>query len=133
MLDSVQSFEFAFTLHLMKSVLGVTHELSEALQRKNQDIFNAMSLVKISKERLQKLRESGWDSLLLEVSSFCHQHDIDVPSMDDVFVAKGRSNRKAQKVTNMHYYRVELFLTVVDTQHQELNSHFNEINTELLV
>ena len=34
LLDSVQSFEFAFTLHLMKSVLGITHELSEALQRK---------------------------------------------------------------------------------------------------
>lgn len=42
------SFDFVFDLHLMKSVLGITNELCKALQRKNQDIVNAMVLVDIS-------------------------------------------------------------------------------------
>jgi hypothetical protein len=41
----MQSFEFIFILHLMKNVLGVTHELSQALQKTDQDIVNAMKLV----------------------------------------------------------------------------------------
>ena len=48
-LRSILSFEFSFTLHLMKNILGITNELSIALQKKNQDIVNAMTLVKVSK------------------------------------------------------------------------------------
>ncbi|XP_050111776.1 uncharacterized protein LOC126590342 [Malus sylvestris] len=35
LLDSMQSFDFVFNLHLMKDVLGITNELSQALQRKD--------------------------------------------------------------------------------------------------
>ncbi|XP_028110425.1 zinc finger MYM-type protein 1-like [Camellia sinensis] len=45
LLDSIQSFEFVFSLHLMKTILAITSELSQALQRKDQDIVNAMNLV----------------------------------------------------------------------------------------
>ena len=43
----------------MKAIWGITNELSQLLQKKDQDIVNAMSLVKVSKERLQKLRDNG--------------------------------------------------------------------------
>ena len=59
LLDSIQSFDFVLSLHLMRNVLGVTNELSKALQRKDQDIVNAMSLVKVCKQRLQMMRDSG--------------------------------------------------------------------------
>jgi hypothetical protein len=36
----------------MKIVLGIPYELSQALQRSDQDIVNAMKLVKVSKIRL---------------------------------------------------------------------------------
>nr|XP_027067715.1 zinc finger MYM-type protein 1-like [Coffea arabica] len=36
---------------------GITNALSEALQRKDQDIVNAMGLVKVSKQQLQATRE----------------------------------------------------------------------------
>ncbi|GMP92329.1 hypothetical protein CsSME_00042595 [Camellia sinensis var. sinensis] len=39
----------------------------------------------------------------------------------------------AQEITNLHYYRAELFYTVLDMQIQELNAHFTELNTELLL
>jgi hypothetical protein len=45
-------FKFAFALYLMKNILGITNELSITLQNKIQDIVNAMTLVKVSKQRL---------------------------------------------------------------------------------
>ena len=50
LLDLLQSFEFVFNLHLMRSILGITNELSQALQKKDQDIVNAMTLVQVSKQ-----------------------------------------------------------------------------------
>jgi hypothetical protein len=63
LIQSLQTFDFAFSLHLMRNILGITNELSQALQRKDQDILNAMKLVEISKLRLQVMREDGWNSL----------------------------------------------------------------------
>ncbi|GMP69440.1 hypothetical protein CsSME_00028703 [Camellia sinensis var. sinensis] len=133
LLDSIQSFEFVFNLHLMKTILAITSELSQALQRKDQDIVNAMNLVQISKVRLQEMRESGWTSLLDDILSFCEKHEIDVPQMEDMFVARGRKMRNAQEITSLHYYRAELFYTVLDMQIQELNARFTESNTNLLL
>ncbi|KEH17515.1 hypothetical protein MTR_0010s0390 [Medicago truncatula] len=55
----MNNFDFALTLHLMKKVLSISNELSQALQRKDQDIINVMNLVNITKERLQALRDDG--------------------------------------------------------------------------
>ena len=46
---SILSFEFVFTLHLIKNILETTNELSIALQKK-KDIVNVMNLVKVSKQ-----------------------------------------------------------------------------------
>jgi hypothetical protein len=62
------SYDFALTLHLMKNVLDISNELSQALQKKYQDILNAMNMVNITKERLQTLRDDGWKPLLEEVN-----------------------------------------------------------------
>ena len=84
----MQSFDFVFNLHLMKDILGITNELSQALQRKDQDIVNAMKLVGIGKQRLEIMRKNGWDSLLSKVSEFCLKHNIDAPNMDDMFLSR---------------------------------------------
>ena len=132
LLDLLQSFEFVFILHLMRSILGITNELSRALQRKDQDIVNVITLVQVSKERLQMMRESGWSCFLDDVTSFCEKHEIVVPQMDDIFKAQGRLRHTKEK-TNLHHYQVELFYTVIDMQLQELNSYFTESNTNLLL
>jgi hypothetical protein len=64
------SFEFVFYLHLMLKVLTTTNTLSLALQRKDQDIVNAMNCVKSTRTILNELREHGWESLLVEVPDF---------------------------------------------------------------
>ncbi|XP_047948935.1 zinc finger MYM-type protein 1-like [Salvia hispanica] len=132
-LEIINSFEFVFVLHLMKQILGITHELSQVLQKKDQDIVNAMNLVKVAKSRLQIMREKDWDILLADVSRFCSKYDLDVLDMEDEFVARKKGRRRAEKMKNLHYYRVELFCSVIDLQAQELNQRFNEVNTDLVL
>ncbi|XP_022855574.1 uncharacterized protein LOC111376802 [Olea europaea var. sylvestris] len=107
LLELIQRFDFAFNLQLMRSVLGMSNELSKALQRKDQDIVNAMQLVRLCKRRLQIMRDEGWDSFLEE--------------------------RNSPEITNLHHYRVDLFYSVIDLQLQELNDRFSKVNTELLL
>ncbi|KAG5606912.1 hypothetical protein H5410_028404 [Solanum commersonii] len=77
-----QTYEDAFMLHLMKEVLGITNNLSTCLQKKEQDIVNVMLLVKVSKRRLQELRENEkWDLFVVEVSAFCIKYNIVVPNL----------------------------------------------------
>jgi len=89
--DIMESFNFIFILHCLRRILAVTNEFSQALQRKDQDIKNAMSLLKTSKERFKMMRENDWESLLEEVSSFCIKHDSDILNMDDEYKLRGRS------------------------------------------
>ncbi|XP_077219112.1 uncharacterized protein LOC143853280 [Tasmannia lanceolata] len=95
---------------------AITNELSQALQMKDQDIVNAMTLVRISKQRLQLMRDN-----------------VEVPNMVDTYVVPGRVQRHVDKRTVLHHFQVELFFQVIGLQLQELNSHFNEANTELLL
>ncbi|CAL8992171.1 unnamed protein product [Prunus brigantina] len=133
LMREIRSFEFVFHLFLMKVILGLTNDLSQALQRKDQEIVNAMALVKSCKEKLHWMRNNGFDALVDEVSSFCEKHHIDVPNMEEAFILPGRSRRNAPIKTNRHHYRVELFIYVIDEQITELEDRFNEVNTELLI
>ena len=92
-----------------------------------------MTLVKVAKHRLQTMKDDGWESLHNEVSLFSEKNKIVIPSMDDMFVARGRPRRNAQTMKNLYHYRVELFYIVIDMQLQELNNRFNEVNMELLL
>jgi Domain of unknown function (DUF4371) len=108
LIEALITFDFIFSCFFIRKVLGITKELSQALQRKEQDIMNAVSLVTIAKFRLQDLRDNGWDSLLDEVQSFYFIFKIDVLNMEDMWVAK-RSQRRVGGMINRHFYCVEFF------------------------
>ena len=131
LLKYFHTFDFVFYLQLMLLLLGLTHNLSKALQRKDQDILNAMSLVKSTKQQLCKLRENGWDSIIGKVNSFCKNNNTELFIMEEEFVNPKRP-RQRSNITNLHHYQVECFYTVLDMQIQEFNDRFDEINTELL-
>ncbi|XP_050875349.1 uncharacterized protein LOC127078974 [Lathyrus oleraceus] len=103
LMNYMPTFEFIFILHLMKIVLGITHDLSQALQRSDQDIVNAMNDIDIP--------------------------DMD----DTFQPTKKKSKRKMEKVSNLHNFQVGLFYEVIDRQLQELNNRFTEVNTKLLL
>ncbi|KAH1221067.1 Zinc finger MYM-type protein 1 [Glycine max] len=85
LLDVLQSFDFIFMLYMMVEILGFTNDLSVALQKRDQDLLNALSLVKATKEELQEMRNDGWEELISKVMEICNKHDIDVPDLDALF------------------------------------------------
>ncbi|XP_068319545.1 uncharacterized protein [Pyrus communis] len=92
-----------------------------------------MVLVEVCKQMLQSLRDDDFGDLLDDVQKFCEEHDIVVPNMEDLYFVPGKSRRKAPRLTNFHYYRVDLYFQVFDMQLKELNDRFDEVNTELLL
>uniref|UniRef100_A0A8I6XCG7 DUF4371 domain-containing protein n=1 Tax=Hordeum vulgare subsp. vulgare TaxID=112509 RepID=A0A8I6XCG7_HORVV len=69
---------------VLKNLLSNTNHLSQALQRKNQNIVEAMRLILDVKESLRDMRDNGCESLFCQAKNFCETHDIDVPNMDDL-------------------------------------------------
>ncbi|KAL8139830.1 hypothetical protein V2J09_005851 [Rumex salicifolius] len=108
----------------MKNILGVSNDLSQALQRKDQDIINAMNLVKTTKEAFLNTRDVGWESLWEKVASFCTKRDVIVPGENDLYVTQRRSRRNVEK--NIRFALLPFRLL-------ELNSRFDEVNTDLLL
>ncbi|XP_070055208.1 uncharacterized protein [Nicotiana tomentosiformis] len=131
-LSKINAFDFVFLLHLMLKVLMMSNELSKALQKKEQDIINAMVFLDLTKERLQVMREDGWVSLMDEISSFCAKHDIVVPNMEEFYIPE-KSKRRPSTVTYSHHLRVDLFYSVIDLQLQELNNYFDVVSGNLLL
>ena len=85
------------------------------------------------KERLQDTRHNGSEPFFKRVKSFCDKNQIKVPNMDKEVNARGTSARRRQKVTNMHFYHVEIFLAAIDAILTEMNHRFSEVSSELLV
>ncbi|XP_025685295.1 uncharacterized protein [Arachis hypogaea] len=131
--DAITSFEFVFVLHLMRNILEVSHDLCQALQQKNQDILNALTLVSTTKTLIQRMRESSWEAFIKEVILFCEKHEVEVPDMNALHIPRrGRTRKIVDQISVEHHYRVNLFLAVIDTQLQELNGRFNDNMVELL-
>ncbi|XP_042374444.1 zinc finger MYM-type protein 1-like [Zingiber officinale] len=132
LIQKMENYEFVFMLHLMKMILGMTNELSLVLQQKDQNIVQAISLIESVKDQFQIFREDGWHTIIDKVNTFCELNEIPVPEMKDNCMIGGRSRRRRQVITNLHYYRVEIIYQVVDSVIQEMNTRFSEVGTELL-
>ena len=59
-----------------------------------------------------------------DVSVIYENHKIVIINMEDNFELRGQLTHKSPKITNLHYYRFEIFNTVIDMQLQELNDRF---------
>jgi hypothetical protein len=61
MLDVCQTFKFLLLLHLTNEIFGYTNNLCNILQRRVQDIVNAIDLIEFTKLELEVLRDDcGW-------------------------------------------------------------------------
>ncbi|PIA35272.1 hypothetical protein AQUCO_03600146v1 [Aquilegia coerulea] len=110
------TFEFVFILHLMHKTMGITNVL-----------------VSTTKTLLQELKNENWDTFLDSVVSFCKQHDIDIPDMNDRYRSgTRRSCHQKDDITIRHHYHFDLFIVVIDHQLMELNHRFTDDAMELL-
>src|SRR6266498_820515 len=129
----MESFSFVFIMKMMLQILRLTNELSLILQKKDQNIVQAMSLVVDVKTRLINLRSEGWEPLFEETKAFCLANDILIPNMDDVVPRFGRSRKGGRNnITQEHYFRVDTFYAAIDAITTELDHRFNEVSSELL-
>ncbi|CAL1401863.1 unnamed protein product [Linum trigynum] len=128
-LRTMESFEFIFILHMMKDILSTTDLLCKALQRKSQDIVNAMRAVETTTKLLNQMRNEDWDSLLAKVTMFCQKHDINVP---DLSAPHYESRRRQDGITNEHFYHFDVFNAAIDVQIEEIRARFDDKVLELL-
>jgi hypothetical protein len=95
-------------------------------------ICSGISLDEYCWSILQEMRSDGWNSFYDQVTSFCNEHGISIPSPDGKYVPYGRSARFSSQQTNDGHFRREVYIGVVDKISQELDSRFDEVNMELL-
>jgi hypothetical protein len=130
----MECFSFVFMMKMMLQILRITNELSLILQRKDQNVVQAMSLVVDVRTRLINLRNDGWEPLLEEATTFCLANDIPIPNMSDVVPWFGRSRKGGRNnITTKHFYRVDTFYADIDSITTEFDHRFNELSQELLV
>ncbi|XP_039144019.1 uncharacterized protein LOC120281199 [Dioscorea cayenensis subsp. rotundata] len=129
----MENYQFVFVMYLIRHLLGITNELSLALQEKDQIIVQAMRLIEVVRARLQDFRKTGWESFLEEVRYFCEENSIPIPNMKDNMQIRGRSRQERQVITHFHHYRGEIFCEVIDLIAQEMQNHFPEASMELLL
>ena len=93
-----------------------------------------MHVVSTTKSLIQKLRDDGWEPLLGSVTSFCGQHEIDIPDLNARYTkARGRYRHQDEALTTIeHHLRIDVFTVAIDFQLQELNSRFCELTADLL-
>jgi hypothetical protein len=97
-----ETFEFVFYLHMMLNILGSANTLSQSLQKKDQDILNAISCVKSTRNDLQELRENRWDSLLEKAYLLCEKHHIQNINMQENYVDRHAPRKKpTRQISNI--------------------------------
>ncbi|KAG8635677.1 hypothetical protein MANES_16G054463v8 [Manihot esculenta] len=131
--DKMDCFQFVFIGKFMMKILGITNTLSKILQARDQNIGYALNMINVVKNKLQELREDGWDNLLKEVTEFCEGHSIDEPNMENFVHGRSRKRLKGgEPMTYLHHFRIDIFIKVIDVIAMEMDKHFTEANTELL-
>ena len=133
LVHTMESFSFVFIMKMMLQILRITHELSCLLQKKDQNVVEAMSLVIDVKTRLGDLRSEGYEPLLEEAKTFCQHNDIPIPNMEESVPRFGRSRKGGRNnITQDHYFRVDTFYATIDAITTEFDHRFNEVSSELL-
>ncbi|KAG8637900.1 hypothetical protein MANES_15G179352v8 [Manihot esculenta] len=131
--DKMDCFQFVFIGKFMMKILGITNTLSKILQARDQNIGYALNMINVVKNKLQELREDGWDNLLKEVTEFCEGHSIDVPNMENFVHGRSRKRLKGgEPMTYLHHFWIDIFIKVIDVIAMEMDKHFTEANKELL-
>jgi hypothetical protein len=63
LLKQMESFEFVFIMHLVIKLLGKTNDLSQCLQKKDQNIVRAIGLIGATLQKINEIRQNGWEEL----------------------------------------------------------------------
>ena len=75
-----------------------------------------MHVVSTTKSLIKKLRDNGWEPLLGSVTSFCGQHEINIPYLNARYTkARGRYRHQDEALTTIeHHLRIDIFTVAID-------------------
>jgi hypothetical protein len=95
-----------------------------------------MNLVDLTKRQLKEVLEKEWKEILDQTKAFCKIFSIETPDMDANYQRTERRvfRRFMQEsvVSNDHFYRYQVFYSIIDVILSELNHRFPSIVTDLL-
>ena len=134
-LEKILLFDFIFPLFLMTEVLSVTNILSTALQKQDQDLVNACALISASKQEIQSLRDEGFSRIFQQALTFAKSCEIDIPDMQQKWEPSGRRMRVRPLEYHLsyeEYYKVVVFLPVLDKLQKEMEFRFSDSMTSLM-
>jgi hypothetical protein len=83
LVEKMECFTFVFKMKMMFQIVHIRNELSLLLQRNDQNVIQARSLVVDVRTQLINLRSESWEPLFEEVKACCLGHDIPIPNMSD--------------------------------------------------
>lgn len=115
----MDTYELVFLLHLTNYLLGITNELSQALPKDQKHCSSHVvdqHLIKQTyfvKWQLQKFREDGWEDTLDQAYRFCELDDTTLIDMEETMTRRRHKWRRTPLITNLHYYRAEIFYQVL--------------------
>ncbi|WVZ77319.1 hypothetical protein U9M48_025200 [Paspalum notatum var. saurae] len=104
LLKHMESFEFVLIMHLMIKLLGKTNDLPQCLQKKDTNIVRAVSLIGVTLQKVNDIREHGWERVFEATKQFCVKHHIIVPDMSETTVARGRSRGRGGQLEQLETF-----------------------------
>ncbi|XP_022883399.1 uncharacterized protein LOC111400204 [Olea europaea var. sylvestris] len=136
---------FFTTVHRLVNIVGGSTKRSDLI-RENQTlkILESLSIGEISSGRglnqeitIQRPSDTRWGShyscLINLIAMFSTIVDVIKIIATDFTSTRTRGRSRLEIVTNLHHFHVEMFYAVIDMQLQELNDHFSEVNSDLLI
>ncbi|XP_042396808.1 uncharacterized protein LOC121986953 [Zingiber officinale] len=148
LIDKMESYEFEFVMHLMKSLLGTTNELPLALQQKDQNIVldtmvqemnNRFSESSTELLRLAELYPEDFaliDRVILEdqLETYIQNVRVATASVERVFsvikiIKTNLRNRMGDEWMNdsfVVYIEKDIFATI---ENEQILQHFQQMNT----
>ncbi|XP_058766466.1 uncharacterized protein LOC131640073 [Vicia villosa] len=113
----------------MVEILSLTNNLSQSLQKGDQDIVHAMELVQICKKKLQEFNDGGWETLYEQVMASSGNVEIDVPDMESRTLVRTKKHKTFRFVYTP--VKLALFLPVVSASVERVFSGMKCVKDEL--
>ena len=143
LLKQVESFEFAFLLHLFYPLLEMTGVVSDRLSSENLDLLEMLTLINGLRVQLNQERsgdsDAGFRDCWTAATKFADKHEINIPTE----ISKRRtyvSRRTDENPNNQHfhaniadYFRCNVYNTVLDKARTCINERFNDESVPLII
>jgi hypothetical protein len=142
LLGQINTFKFILMMHLMIEVLEQTHDLSQLLQRRGQDLGNVTAKVANTVSRLKAMRSDDENFMKIydQAEKFARDNAVVVPDHSETMFQRTQDIRMwlpgtrhiDRSTTVIDWHRINFFYVVLDKVLNKLDYRFNASNLTVL-